>query len=217
LVGVVAVAPGEGLARVFRSLGAGEVVAGGQTMNPSTQELLAAIDALPQDAVLVLPNNGNVLLAAGQAAELSAKAVQVVPTRTAPQGIAALLAYTPDADLETNGEAMADAAAGVHTGEVTVAVRDAQVDGLAVRAGQALGLLDDRAVVAGDDRDAVALDLLEHMGAPEAEVLTVYYGRDVAEHEAQALATQARERYEGLDVEVVEGGQSHYPYIMSIE
>ncbi len=217
LVGVVAVAPGEGLARVFRSLGAGAVVPGGQTMNPSTQELLAAVDALPQGAVLVLPNNGNVLLAAGQAAELSAKAVQVVPARTAPQGIAALLAYTPDADLETNGAAMAEAAAGVHTGEVTLAVRDAQVDGLAVRAGQALGLLDDRAVLAGDDRDAVALDLLERMGAPTAEVLTVYYGRDVPERAAQGLAARARERYEGLDVEVVEGGQPHYPYIMSIE
>lgn len=217
LTGVVAVAPGEGLADVFRSLGAGAVVLGGQTMNPSTAELLAAIDALPQNEVLLLPNNGNVLLVAGQARTFSRKTVTIVPARTVPQGMAALVAYSPDADLAANAAAMEQAAGEVHTGEVTVAVRDAQLDGLSVRVGQVLGLLDDQAVVAGSDRAAVALDLMERMGAAEAEVLTVYYGKDAPEDEANALAERARERYQGLDVEVVAGGQPYYPYIMSIE
>ena len=215
--GVVAVAPGEGLAAVFRSLGADIVVPGGQTMNPSTEELLTAIDALPQHDVLLLPNNDNVLAAAAQARALSRKAVTIVPTRTVPQGTAALVAYSADGDAASNAAAMEKAAAGVRTGEITVAVRDAQMEGLAVRAGEVLGVLDGRPVCAGTDRDAVALDLLERMGARDADVLTLYYGRDVTEQEAHALARRVRERYGGPDVEVISGGQPHYPYIMSIE
>jgi DAK2 domain fusion protein YloV len=215
--GVVAVAPGEGLAAVFRSLGADIVVPGGQTMNPSTEELLTAIDTLPQHDVLLLPNNDNVLAAAAQARALSRKAVTIVPTRTVPQGTAALVAYSPDRDAASNAAAMEEAAAGVRTAEITVAVRDAQLEGLAVRAGEVLGVLDGRPVCAGTDRDAVALDLLERMGARDADVLTLYYGRDVTEQEAHALARRVRERYGGPDVEVISGGQPHYPYIMSIE
>jgi DAK2 domain fusion protein YloV len=215
--GVVAVAPGEELAAVFRSLGADIVVPGGQTMNPSTEELLTAIEALPQHDVLLLPNNVNVLAAAAQARDLSRKAVTIVPTRTVPQGTAALVAYSPDGDAASNAAAMEEAAAGVRTGEITVAVRDAQLEGLAVRTGEVLGVLDGRPVCAGTDRGAVALDLLERMGAPNADVLTLYYGRDVTEQEAHALARRVRERYGGPDVEVISGGQPHYPYIMSIE
>jgi DAK2 domain fusion protein YloV len=215
--GVVAVAPGDGLAEVFHSLGAGAVVRGGQTMNPSTEEMLAAIDGLPQDSVVLLPNNGNVLLAAGQARDLSKKRVVIVPARSVPQGMAALVAYSPEAELEANEQAMEQAATSVRTGEVTVAVRDAQLDGLAVHAGETLGLLDDRAVVVGPDRDGVTLDLMERMGAAEAELLTIYYGAEVRQQEAEALATAARGRFDGLEVEVVRGGQPHYPYIMSIE
>ena len=215
--GVVAVAPGAGLAAVFRSLGADIVVPGGQTMNPSTEELLTAIDALPQHNVLLLPNNDNVRAAAAQARALSRKAVTIVPTRTVPQGTAALVAYSPDGDAASNAAAMEEAAAGVRTGEIAVAVRDAQLEDLAVHAGEVLGMLDGHPVLAGADRDAVALDLMEHMGAHDADVVTLYYGRDVTEREAQALAARARERYGGPDVEVVSGGQPHYPYIMSIE
>jgi DAK2 domain fusion protein YloV len=215
--GVVAVAPGEGLAAVFRSLGADIVVPGGQTMNPSTEELLTAIDALPQQDVLLLPNNDNVLAAAAQARDLSRKGVTIVPTRTVPQGAAALVVYSPDGDAASNAAAMEEAAAGVRTGEITVAVRDARMEGLAVRAGAVLGLLDGRPVCTGTDRDAVALDLLERMGARDADILTLYYGRDVTEREAHALAQRARERYGGPDVEVVSGGQQHYPYIISVE
>jgi DAK2 domain fusion protein YloV len=217
LVGIVAVAPGEGLAEIFRSLGADLVVSGGQTMNPSTQELLAAIDELPQQDVILLPNNGNVRLAAEQACGLTRKRVTIVPARTLPQGMAALVVYSADADLATNVAAMTEAMSTVRTGEVTVAVRDAQLDGLSVQAGQALGLLDDEAVVVGAERDAVALDLTDRMGAAGGEILTIYYGADVTAQGAEALAATACERYGALEVEVVSGGQPHYPYIMSLE
>ncbi len=216
-VGVVVVAPGAGLGDVFRSLGADVVVPGGQTMNPSTAELLAAIDGLPQDEVLLLPNNSNVLLTAGQARDLSRKTVRLVPARTVPQGIAALIAYSAGADLEPNATAMEEAAAAVRTGEVTVAVRDAQLDGLAVHSGEALGLLDDEAVTVGPTCDGVALDLMARMGAGAGALLTVYYGREVKAEAAQDLAARARLCYEGLEVEVVDGGQPHYPYILSLE
>jgi len=217
LVGVVAVAPGEGLGEVMRSLGAGAVVRGGQTMNPSTQELLGAIEGLPQDEVLLLPNNGNVLLAAGQARDLARKRVTIVPTRSAPQGMAALVAYLPDADLEANAASMEAAMADARAGEVTVAVRDARLDGLDVRAGDVLGLLDERAVLVGTDRVEVALDLMARMGAAEAEVLTLYYGAEATRDEAEELARRACERYDGLEVEALDGGQPHYPYILSVE
>jgi len=216
-VGVVVVAPGAGLGDVFRSLGADVVVPGGQTMNPSTAELLAAIDGLPQDEVLLLPNNSNVLLTAGQARDLSRKTVRLVPARTVPQGIAALIAYSAGAGLERNATAMEEAATAVRTGEVTVAVRDAQLDGLAVHSGEALGLLDDEAVTVGPAGDGVALDLMARMGAGAGALLTVYYGREVTAEAAQDLAARARQRYEGLEVEVVDGGQPHYPYILSLE
>jgi DAK2 domain fusion protein YloV len=216
-VGVVAVAPGEGLARVFRSLGAGAVVTGGQTMNPSTEELLAAVVSLPQDTAVVLPNNGNVVLVAQQARDHAPKKVAVVPSRTVPQGIAALLAYIPTATLEENATAMEDAAASVHTGEITVAVRDAQLDGLAVRAGEVLGLLDGRAVASGSDREAVTLELIERMRAAGGEILTIYYGSDSGEAEAQSLARRAGQCWPELEIEVVDGGQPYYPYILSLE
>ena len=217
LVGIVAVAPGAGLAEIFRSLGTDLVVSGGQTMNPSTQELLAAIDELPQQNVILLPNNSNVRLAAEQACGLTRKRVTIVPARTIPQGMAALVVYSADADLATNVATMTAAMSTVRTGEVTVAVRDAQLDGLSVRSGHALGLLDDEAVVVGAERDAVALDLMDKMGAAGGEILTIYYGVDVTEQGAEALAATARERYGALEVEVVSGGQPHYPYIMSLE
>ncbi len=216
-VGVVVVAPGAGLGDVFRSLGADVVVHGGQTMNPSTAELLAAIDVLPQDEVLLLPNNSNVLLTAGQARDLSRKTVRLVPARTVPQGIAALIAYSAGAGLEPNATAMEEATTAVRTGEVTVAVRDAQLDGLTVHSGEALGLLDDEAVMVGPTCDGVALDLMARMGAGAGALLTVYYGREVTAEAAQDLAARARQRYEGLEVEVVDGGQPHYPYILSLE
>ncbi len=217
VVGVVAVAPGEGLAEVFRSLGADRVVSGGQTMNPSTAELLEAIDALPQEQVVLLPNNSNVLLTADQAQRLTKKSVIVVPARTIPQGVAAMLAYKQDGALEENAGVMGEATTTVSTGEVTVAVRDARLDVVSVRVGQALGLLDGEAVVSGPSCEAVALDLLDRMGGAEAEIATIYYGSDVDADAAQQLADAAAVRFPSLEIEMVAGGQPHYPFIMAVD
>jgi len=217
VVGVVAVAPGAGLADVFRSLGVERIVPGGQTMNPSTAELLEAIDALPQEQVVLLPNNANVLLTADQARRLTKKAVVVIPARTIPQGVAAMLAYRPDGALEENAAAMSEAATIVRTGEVTVAVRDAQLDAVSVHAGQALGLLDDEAIVAGPSCEAVAVDLLAHMGGAEAEIATIYYGSGIDEDAVRRLEEAAAARFPSLEIEVVAGGQPHYPFIMAVD
>src|SRR5262245_32512733 len=169
-VGVVAVAPGDGFAAIFRSLNVDAVVGGGQTMNPSTEDLLQAIDRLPQHEVIVLPNNSNIIMAARQAAEMSAKHVRVLPTKTLPQGIAAKLSFNYQAGLEDNLRSMAAALQQVRTAEITTAVRDAAVDGVQVRAGQTIGLLDGDLVAAADDRERVIDDLLTQMGLDEREI-----------------------------------------------
>ncbi len=216
-ISVVAVAAGEGLSAVLRGLGAARIVRGGQTMNPSTQELLDAINGAPADAVIVLPNNGNVVLTARQAAEMASKQVRVVPTKSIPQGIAALSAFTFTADLDTNAEEMAEVASGVRTGEVTRAVRDATIGGVAVAAGEVIGLLDDVLTVSGDDSATVALDLLGRMDAEHAELVTLYTGADVATATAETLRARIGERYPNVAVEIVAGGQPHYDFIVSVE
>lgn len=216
-VGVVAVAPGPGFERIFRSLHAGEVVGGGQTMNPSTEDLLEAIGRLPQREVIVLPNNGNVILAARQSANLSDKRIEVLPTKTAPQGIAALVGFNYEAGLAENIRTMTAALQQVHTGEITTAVRDASVDGIAVRAGQTIGLLDGELVAAADAGGQVVDDLLERMELAEREIVTVYYGEAVSHDEAAALAGRIQERFPELTVEIQAGGQPLYDYIISAE
>lgn len=216
-VGIVAVAPGPGFAKIFRSLHAGEVVAGGQTMNPSTEDLLAAIERLPQRDVIVLPNNSNVIMAARQTAGLSDRHIEVLPTKTAPQGIAALLGFNYQAGLAENLRVMGAAMQHAHTAEITSAVRDASVDGVAVRAGQTIGLLDGSLVAADDQRDTVIDDLLGRMKLDEREILTIYYGQSVSLDDADSLAERIRERFSDLEIEVREGGQPLYDYILSAE
>jgi DAK2 domain fusion protein YloV len=216
-IGTVAVAPGAGFTEIFRSLHAGKVVGGGQTMNPSTEDLLEAIGHLPQHEVIVLPNNSNVIMAARQAANLSDKHVEVLPTKTAPQGIAALLGFNYQATMEDNLRSMTSALQQIHTAEVTTAVRDAAVDGIAVRAGQTIGLLDGDLVTADDRREPVIDDLLQRMGLDDREIVTIYYGNSVQRDEADALAKRIQERYSELEVEVQVGGQPLYDYIISAE
>lgn len=216
-VGIVAVAPGAGFAALFRNLHAGEIVGGGQTMNPSTEDLLAAIERLPQHEVIVLPNNGNVIMAARQTANLTNKRIEVLPTKTMPQGIAALLGFNYQAGLEQNIAAMGAAMRQIHTGEVTTAVRDATADGLSVRAGQTIGLLNGDLVTAGDDRSAVIEDLLGRMELDECEIVTIYYGQARSRSEAQQLAAQIEQRFPDVEVEVQDGGQPLYDYIISAE
>jgi len=214
---VVAVALGDGLRRVFESLGVSAIVPGGQTMNPSTQDLLRCIQNVASDQVIVLPNNGNIILAAQQACELSEKRVVLVPTKTMPQGIAALLAFNYQADLETNSKLMLQASKQVQTAEVTRAVRSVTVNGLSIAEGQIIGLLNDELVAVGEDVASVARELLERMCVEEYEIVTIYYGEDTLPHEATELAEYAGECYPDLEIEMLSGGQPHYYYIISVE
>jgi len=214
---VIAVVSGGGLKRVFESLGVSAIVPGGQTMNPSTQDLVSAIEDSACSQAIVLPNNRNVVLAARQAAELAGKKVIVVPTRTVPQGIAALLAYNYQADLATNAELMAEASGKVQTAEITRAVRSVHVNGLAIEEGQIIGLLNDDLTDVGSDIPAVMGQVLERIGPSDYEILTMYYGEGVSQNEAEALAQTIRESYPDLGVEVLDGGQAYYYYILSLE
>ncbi len=216
-VGTVVVAPGEGLANVFRSLGVSAVVSGGQTMNPSTQQLLQAVEELPTDKVIILPNNKNIIMAAKQAAELSKKTVDVVLTRTIPQGIAALLAFNYQADLQTNIDLMRSAAQDVESGEITTAIRSVELDGVQVQEGDMIGLVNERLVAAGPTIEHILWQMLEEMALEEREILTLYYGQDIQPAQAHLLAAQIQERYPGQETEVVEGNQPHYHYIISAE
>ena len=216
-IGLVAVAPGTGFAAIFRSLRVEAVGTGGQTMNPSTQELAEAIESLPQNEIIVLPNNSNVIMAAQQAAEVTGKQVRVLACKTVPQGIAAMMAFGYQRDLETNFTAMQREMERVVTAEITTAVRDALIDGVAVRGGQTIALLNGDLVVAGDDRDQVIDDILAQMGLEAFEILTVYYGQHVSAEHARALATRLSRRYPEFEIEVRSGGQPFYDYILSAE
>ncbi len=216
-IGVVAVAAGEGLRQVFLSLGVAAVVPGGQTMNPSTEELLKAIEGVAAEQVIVLPNNGNVILTARQAQQLSRKEVRVVPSKTIPQGIAAFLAFNLQADLEANVRNMERALDDIQTGEVTVAVRAARFNGIEVAPGDMIGLLNGELAVKGLSATEVVLALLERMNAQGSEIITIYRGEPVSQEEAETLLEAVRAHYPAQEVELVVGGQPYYHYILSTE
>ena len=216
-IGVVAVAPGDGLARVFQSLGVSAIVRGGQTMNPSTKDLLEAIEHLPASQVVVLPNNGNVILAAEQARELCSKSVAVIRCHTVPQGVAALLTINYQDDFETNVAAMTSAMEEIETGEVTTATRTATVNGVQVADGQIIGLHNGELKVTGSVVEEVVQSLLKEMGSADREIITLYYGEDVGEGDADQLADLLRQDWPDQEIEVVAGGQPHYHYILSAE
>jgi dihydroxyacetone kinase-like predicted kinase len=186
-------------------------------MNPSTREILNGIEDVAADKVLVLPNNSNVVMTARQACELSGKQAIVVPTKTIPQGISALLAFNYQADIETNAQRMIQAAAEIQTVEVTRAVRSTQFNGIQVTKGDVIGLLNDQLVAAGEDYTSVVLDVLKCIATEEYEVATIYFGQDATQQEADALADRIRQAYPNLEIEVHAGGQAHYRYILSLE
>jgi len=216
-VGVVVVAPGPGIGRVFTSLGAAAVIEGGQTMNPSTKQILSAIDLLASDEILILPNNKNIFMAANQAAELTVKKVKVLPARTVPQGVSAMLRLDRQAGLETNFQVMTEALSDSKTGEITVATRSVEIDGVHTEEGQLIGLLEGELVVCGDELGPTLLSLLEAADVQQAELITLYFGKDLSAQEANALADTVRHRWPGLEVELVDGGQPHYLFILSLE
>jgi DAK2 domain fusion protein YloV len=212
----VVVVPGEGLLKVFQSLGASAIVPGGKTMNPSTRELLSAIEAVPSDQVVVLPNNPNVILTAKQASSLAKKQVAVVPTTSAPQGIAALLALNYEASLEANVQAMEEACKKVKTVEITNAARSSRYKEVVVKKGKPIAFLDGELVAAAPSFSALIEKLIPHLGLDGAEVITIYFGADTKREQADEIAGLLRRHFTG-EMEVVDGKQPHYNYIISIE
>lgn len=216
-ISTVAVAAGKGITQAFYSIGATIVVPGGQTMNPSVEEILQAVESVPSDMVILLPNNANVLPSARQVRELTRKKVEVVPSETIPQGITALLALNYELDFDTNVAAMNQALPTVLTGQVTRAVRAMDVDGLQIEEGQSIAFFDGRLVASADDVPGVVHCLLAIMDVEECGLVTVYYGADTDEAEAEQVVETIRETYPTLVTELVAGDQPHYNYIISAE
>ena len=213
--GVVAVVAGDGNRKLFESLGATRIVEGGQTMNPSTAELVEAIESTPAAEVVVLPNNSNVILSAEQSVGLVDKPVSVVPTDSLPAGLAAMLAFDPDRQAEDNAAAMNEVLAEVKTGEVTIASRDVDMNGVSVRKGAWLGLADGKAVAGGADFDDVAAAVAERLLEEPRSVMTLLTGAD--EPELDSLLERIQERHPDLELDVQAGGQPHYPLLLSAE
>lgn len=214
---IVAVVAGEGLADVFTSLGVTAIVPGGQTMNPSTKDLLQAVEEAASDKVIILPNNKNIVATANQVQSLTEKKIEVVPTTTIPQGVAALLAFDYEANLESNIQIMTRATATVKTIEICRAVRSAKLEDLKIKKKQPIGFLDGDMVVVGESGFEVLNKMLSTLGLSKVEVITIYYGADTKSAEAEQVASDIRSRYPQLQIEVVKGGQPHYNYIISIE
>lgn len=216
-IATIAVAPGLGLRQIFESLGVSAMVNGGPTMNPSAQDLLDAINKVKSDQIILLPNDKNIILAANQAKELTNKHVQVIPTRSVPQGLAALLAFNYQADVAANLEIMSAASKRIRTVEITKAVRAAQFSNLRVEEGQPIALLDGELVAANNDLHALLLQGLRMAGAAESEIITLYYGGQVSSAEAEEMRSRVQHEFAGQEIEVHSGGQPLYPYIISIE
>src|SRR5262249_33840271 len=201
---------GDGWTNLFKSMGVSVIVPGGQTMNPSTQELLDAVERCPSDKVILLPNNGNVIMSARQVPEHTSKTVRIIPTDSLPQGVGALLAFNYEADYETNCQEMEQAIGHVQTAEITQAVRTGQIDGINVNEGDVIGLVNGKLVTAGREVEGILHETLQRMHASQQEILTVYYGADVNGTTANQIAQRIKEWYPGQEIEVVEGGQPYY-------
>jgi DAK2 domain fusion protein YloV len=216
-IGVVAVAAGDGLAQIFRSLGAAGIVDGGQSNNPSTEEIYEIIQEIPVDEVIILPNNKNIILAAEAAGQLSTKSVAVVPSRTVPQGISALLALDRNSELDQAAERMSDACHQVASGEITIATRSVELDGVTVEEGQIIGVVDGQLRASGSDIDQVLKTVLAEIEMDDRELVSIYFGQDVTESDAEQVADKLRDLYPDVEVEVLAGGQAIYQYIIGAE
>lgn len=216
-IGIVAVVSGDGLQQIYRSLGVDEIIEGGQTMNPSTEDLFRAVERVSARQVIILPNNGNVIMTAGQVGELTSEPVEVVPTKTIPQGISALMAFNPQADLRENVEAMTRAITGVQTGEVTFAVRNSVYNGLTIQEGDVIGLWEDEVVVAGKDPAAVLVELVEKFVKRDDALISLYYGRDLDAERAQDALNILQDKAPNAEIELYYGGQPLYYFIFSVE
>ncbi|MGG3466630.1 DAK2 domain-containing protein [Neobacillus pocheonensis] len=215
--GIVTVSMGAGIADLFKSIGAHAVIEGGQTMNPSTEDIVKAVKQVNAKKVFILPNNKNIIMAAEQAAVVSEEEIYVIPSKTVPQGLSAMLAFNPSADVQANEAAMKEALQHVKTGQITYAVRDTQIDGLEIEKDDFMGIAEGKIVVKNKDKIEAAQNLLSKMLDEDSEILTVIFGEDVSEDEVNTLTQYVEENYGNVEIEIHNGQQPLYSFIFSIE
>ncbi len=216
-IAVVTVSPGVGISRVFASLGVAAIVSGGQTMNPSTEDILNAFEDLPTNKVIILPNNKNIIMAAKNSAELTVKQAAVIPTRSIPQGLAAMFRYAPQGNFEEVVAEMNAALEDVDTGEITTAIRSVEVDGVEVEEGEIIALLNGKLVCSAQSLEEACKSLIEKTDIDQYELITLFYGEDITKQDANQIADSIRAAYPHLEVELQDGGQPHYQFIISFE
>ena len=217
-VGFISVSIGDGIGEIFKGLGVDYLIEGGQTMNPSTEDMLNAIAEVNADTIYIFPNNKNIILAANQAQALTEdKKIIVIPTKTVPQGIAAIISFDPTASTEDNKENMKEALSMVKTGQITYAVRDTHIDDKEIKEGNIMGIGDDSILAVGEDIAEITKETIDLMADEETELISVYYGEDITEEDANALGEELQEKYPDCEVEVYEGGQPIYYYVVSVE
>lgn len=217
-VGFISVSVGEGMGEIFRELGANYLIEGGQTMNPSTEDVLQAISHVNAKNIFIFPNNKNIILAANQARDLTEdKNIIVIPTKTIPQGITAMISYVPDKTVEQNTEEMLEAMTHVKTGQVTYAVRDTKIDDKEIRQGDIMGIGDKGILAVGQGIEDITVETLKEMVDEDTEIISIYYGADVTEEDAEQLCERLEELYPDFDVEINQGGQPIYYYVVSVE
>jgi DAK2 domain fusion protein YloV len=216
-IAVVVVSPGAGISRVFASLGVAAIVEGGQTMNPSTKDILDAFENMPTDKIIILPNNRNIILAAQQARDVTVKKVHIVPTCSVPQGLAAMMHLNPEGELDVIANKMTKAISDVTTIEVTISTRTVEIDGVAVEKGQVIALVDDKLACSAGSVEEACLGSLEKAKAAEFELITLFYGADLSPKEANSIADVIRTAYPAQEIELQDGGQPHYQFIISVE
>ncbi|MDD6795452.1 MAG: DAK2 domain-containing protein, partial [Clostridiaceae bacterium] len=213
----VTVAMGAGISNIFKDLGVDYVIEGGQTMNPSTQDILDCVNKLNAEHIFILPNNKNIIMAANQAAEISDKDVRVIPTKSIPQGITCVTMFNADAEVDENEEELKDVMETVKTGSVTYAVRDTEIDGIEIKEGNFLGLVENKIKEVGTDKFEVSSKVLNDMVDDDSELITVFYGQDVTEDEANEFVSKLEDKYDDLDVQLYKGDQPLYYFLMSVE
>jgi hypothetical protein len=216
-IAVIAVSPGPGISRVFASLGVAGIVEGGQTMNPSTQEIIHAFENLPTDKVILLPNNKNIILTAQAAAELTVKKVAVIPSRSVPQGLAAIMRLIPDGDFDSVVAEMSEALDDVETGEITIATRSVEIDNVEVHEGEIIALHNGKLILAAASLEEACLELLKAAHADHFELITMFSGDTIPKAEVNRIADKVRALYPAQEVEIQEGCQPHYQFIIAIE
>lgn len=214
---VVTVAMGPGVADLLRSIGASVVIEGGQTMNPSTEDIVKAIQDVEAEKVIILPNNKNIVMAANQAAEVLDIDAAVVPTKSIPEGLAAILAFNPEATVEENSRVMSEASSQVKTGQITYSIRDTSIDGIDIQKGDFMGLSGSKIIVSNPSLDDVMKTLIDSLIDEDDEIITIIYGEDVSEEQAEAMANYIEQQHDHMEVELYNGKQPLYPFILSVE